>query len=87
MLNRERVRQRIAGSPVAAETTQKKWRNAIPAQPTDNPLISLETAKDKVWKSLEKFAESLEFPWNFLGKLWKSLEKLGATAIGCSASR
>jgi len=47
-------------------------------------LISLETAKEKVCKSLEKFGISLEFPWNFLGKIWKSLEKLGAAAIGRS---
>jgi hypothetical protein len=31
----------------------------------------------KVWKSLE-------FPWNFLGKIWKYLKKLGAAAIGYS---
>jgi hypothetical protein len=43
-------------------------------------LISLETAKEKVWKSLEKFGKA----WNFLGKIWKSWEKLGAAAIGCS---
>jgi hypothetical protein len=33
-------------------------------------LISLETAKEKVWKSLEKFGKT----WNFLGI---SLEKFG----------
>jgi hypothetical protein len=55
----------------------KIGEDAIPARPTDNPLISLETAKEKVWKSLEKFGISLEFPWNFLGKVWKSLEKRG----------
>ncbi len=58
----------------------KIGENAIPARLTDNPLISLETAKEKVWKSLEKFGISLEFPWNFLGKVWKSLKKLGVTA-------
>jgi hypothetical protein len=54
----------------------KIGENAIPARPTDNPLISLETAKEKVWKSLEKFGISLEFPWKsleILGKAWKSL--------------
>jgi hypothetical protein len=55
----------------------KIGENGIPARPTDNPLISLETAKEKVWKSLEKFGISLEFPWNFLGKVWKALEKRG----------
>jgi hypothetical protein len=62
--------------------------NAIPAQVTDNPLFSLETAKEKIWKSLEKFGISLEFPWKsleILGKAWKSLEKLGVTAIGYSS--
>jgi hypothetical protein len=83
MLNRERVRQRTAGPLVAAETTKEIGEKAIPARPTDNPLISLETAKEKVWKSLEKFGKA----WNFLGKIWKSLKKLGAPAIGCSASR
>jgi hypothetical protein len=48
----------------------KIGENAIPARPTDNPLISLETAKEKVWKSLEKFGN----PRNFLGI---SLEKFG----------
>jgi hypothetical protein len=47
MVNRERVRRRIAGPLVAAETTQKIGEDAIPARPTDNPLISLETAKEK----------------------------------------
>jgi hypothetical protein len=32
----------------------------------DKPLISLETAKENVWKSLEK-------AWIFLGKAWKNL--------------
>ena len=44
--------------------------NAIPLRLADNPLISLETAKEKVWKSLEKFGKA----WNFLGI---SLEKFG----------
>ncbi len=48
----------------------KIGEDAIPARPTDNPLISLETAKEKVWKSLEKFGN----PRNFLGI---SLEKFG----------
>ncbi len=68
-LNRERVRQGAAGPLVAAETTQKIGENAIPGRLTHNPLISLETAKEKVWKSLEKLGISLEF-------LWKSLEIL-----------
>ncbi|MGD0186468.1 MAG: hypothetical protein ABSC25_14625 [Roseiarcus sp.] len=70
MLNRGRVRRRIAGPPGAAETTQKIGEDAIPGRPTDNPLISLETAKEKVCKSLEKFGKA----WNFLGI---SLEKFG----------
>jgi hypothetical protein len=48
----------------------KIGENAIPARLTDNPLISLETAKEKVCKSLEKFGKA----WNFLGI---SLEKFG----------
>jgi hypothetical protein len=44
--------------------------NAIPARLTGNALISLETAKEKVCKSLERFGKA----WNFLGI---SLEKLG----------
>jgi hypothetical protein len=44
--------------------------NAIPARATNNPLISHETAKEKIWKSLEKFGN----PRNFLGI---SLEKFG----------
>jgi hypothetical protein len=48
----------------------KNGENAIPARLTDNPLLSLETAKEKIWKYLEKFGISLEFPW-------KSLEILG----------
>jgi hypothetical protein len=35
----------------------------------DNPLISLETAKENVWNSLEKAWKSLEFPWKGLEKL------------------
>ncbi len=63
MVNRGRVRQRIAVSLVASETTKEIGENPIPARLTDNPLISLETAKGKVWNSLEKFGEA----WNFLG--------------------
>jgi hypothetical protein len=54
----------------------KIGENAIPALPTGNPLIFLETAKEKICKSLEKFGISLEFPWKsleILGKAWKSL--------------
>jgi hypothetical protein len=58
----------------------KIGENAIPARPTDNPLISLETAKEKVCKTVEKFGKA----WNFLGKVWKSLKKLGVTAIAYS---
>jgi hypothetical protein len=54
----------------AAEVAQRIGENSIPARSTDNPLISLETAKEKVWKSLEKFGN----PRNFLGI---SLEKFG----------
>ena len=60
----------------AVEPGLQIGENAIPARLTDNPLISLETAKEKVWKSLEKFGISLEFPWKsleILGKAWKSL--------------
>jgi hypothetical protein len=70
MLNRERVRQGIVGPLVAAETTQKFGENAIPGRLTYNPLISLEMAKEKVWRSLEKFGKA----WNFLGI---SFEKFG----------
>jgi hypothetical protein len=35
-----------------------------------NPLISLETAKENLWNSLEKAWKSLDFPW-------KGLEKFG----------
>ena len=68
----------------------KIGENAIPARLTDNPLISLETAKEKVWKSLEKFGKA----WNFLGislekfgNPWKSLEKLGVTAKSLGSRR
>jgi hypothetical protein len=57
----------------------KIGENAIPARPTDNPLISLETAKEKVCKSLEKFGISLEFPWKsleILGKAWGHGDRL-----------
>jgi hypothetical protein len=40
-------------------------------------LIFLETAKEKVWKSLEKFGN----PRNFLGKVWQSLKKLDVAAL------
>jgi hypothetical protein len=33
----------------------KIGEEAIPGRATDNPLISLEMAKEKIWKSLEKF--------------------------------
>jgi hypothetical protein len=41
------------------------------------PLISLETAKENVWNSLEKAWKSLEFPWKSLDFPWKGLEKFG----------
>jgi hypothetical protein len=42
------------------------------------PLISLETAKENPWNSLEKAWKSLEFPWKSLDLPWKGLEKFGA---------
>jgi len=42
-----------------------------------NPLISLETAKENLWNSLEKAWKSLEFPWKSLDFPWKGLEKFG----------
>ena len=45
--------------------------SAIPARLTDNPLISLETAKEKVWKSLEK-----------LGKAWGHGDRLLIPLMG-----
>jgi hypothetical protein len=50
-------------------------------------LIFLKTAKEKIWKSLEKFGNPRNFlgkAWNFLGKVWKSLEKLEVAATGYS---
>ena len=44
------------------------------------PLISLETAKEKVWKSLEK-------AWKKLGNPWKSLETLGIPGKTLRAGR
>jgi hypothetical protein len=58
----------------AAEAAQSFGENAIPGRLTDKPLIFLETAKEKVWKSLEKLGISLEFPWKsleILGKAWR----------------
>jgi hypothetical protein len=53
---------------------------------SDNPLIFLETAKEKVWNflgiSLEKLGISLEK----LGNPWKGLEKRGAAVIARSPS-
>jgi hypothetical protein len=65
----------------------KIGEKAIPCRPADNPLIFLETAKEKIWKSLEKFGNPRNFlgkAWNFLGKVWKSLEKLEVAATGYS---
>jgi len=53
MLNRERLRRRRRAARRGRDDA-KNGENAIPARLTDNPLISLETAKEKVWKSLEK---------------------------------
>jgi hypothetical protein len=44
---------------------------------SDNPLIFLKTAKEKVWKSFEFPWKKLGKAWNFLGKVWKSWESLG----------
>jgi len=66
MLNRQRARQAIAGPLAQRPGRRKNGENAIPARPTDNPLISLETAKEK----------SLEI----LGKVWGSLERLGESS-------
>jgi hypothetical protein len=40
-------------------------------------LISLKTAKENVWNSLEKAWKSLDFPWKSLELAWKSVQKLG----------
>jgi hypothetical protein len=50
-------------------------KNAKSAGAASNPLISLETAKENVWNSLEKAWKSLEFPWKSLDFPWKGLEK------------
>jgi hypothetical protein len=60
----------LPGRPSGSRGLAEIGENAIPARPTDNPLLSLETAKEKVWKSLEKFGN----PRNLLGM---SLEKFG----------
>jgi hypothetical protein len=52
-------------------------RNAKSAGAAANPLISLKTAKEYLWKSLEKAWKSLEFPWKGLDFCWKGLEKFG----------
>ncbi|MGO4870534.1 MAG: hypothetical protein ACLPGW_07975, partial [Roseiarcus sp.] len=76
MLNPARARQGVAGPLIVAEAAQKNGDNAIPGRLTHNPLSSLETAKEKVWKSLEKPGKV----WTFLGisleqfvNPWKSL--------------
>jgi hypothetical protein len=50
------------GESVAA--VSKKAKSAAAAA---NPLISLETAKEKIWKKLGN-------PWKKLGNVWKSLD-------------
>ncbi|MFZ1962792.1 MAG: hypothetical protein WAU78_04865 [Roseiarcus sp.] len=63
------------------------WRKRDSGLTGDNPLVFLKTAKEKVWKSLEKFGNPRNFlgkAWNFLGKVWKSLEKLEVAATGYS---
>jgi hypothetical protein len=75
-VNRQRVRRLSPGGSSCGRGRAEIGEEAIPARSTDNPLIFLETAKEKVWKSLEKFGISLEFPWKsleILGKAWKSL--------------
>jgi hypothetical protein len=87
MVNRGRLQPGAAGPPVAAETTQKLWRRRESGLTGDNPLVFLETAKEKVWKSLEKFGNPWNFlgkAWKFLGKVWKSLENLEGAAMGRS---
>jgi hypothetical protein len=45
-------------------------------------LISLKTAKEYLWNSLEKAWKSLEFPWKSLDFPWKGLEKFGPVHRG-----
>jgi hypothetical protein len=45
------------------------------------PLISLETAKEKLWKSLEKAWKSLDFPWKSLEILGKARKNLVASPV------
>jgi len=68
----------------------KIGEDAIPARLTDNPLISHETAKEKVWKSLDfpwkKLGISLEFPWKsleILGNAWRCGDRI--TGLGARA--
>jgi hypothetical protein len=56
-------------------TIREKAKSAASAA---KPLISHETAKEKVWKSLEFPWKSLEFPWKGFEFPWNSLEKFGA---------
>jgi hypothetical protein len=69
-VNRQRARRLSPGGSSCGRGRAEIGKEAIPARSTDNPLISLETAKEKIWKSLEKFGN----PRNFLGI---SLEKFG----------
>ena len=84
MVNRGRLQPGAAGPPVAAETTQKLWRRRESGLTGDNPLVFLETAKEKVWKSLEKFGNPRNFFGISLEKFGNPGEKLGAAAIGRS---
>jgi hypothetical protein len=79
--------ERNAGGWLAAPPRRRRRRegksgvealkNAKSAGAAASPLISLETAKENVWNSLEKAWKRLDFPWKSLKILGKSLEKLG----------
>ena len=72
--DRSALSGRASASPgISARRLQKGKIAGVAA----NALISLETAKEKVWKSLEKAWKSLEFPWKSLHFPWKGLEKFG----------
>jgi hypothetical protein len=45
-----------------------------------NPLTPNETAKEKVWKSLEILGFSLDFPWKSLQEAWNYLEILAVAS-------
>ena len=62
-----------AGPVLAAETTQKTGDDALPGRLAVNLLISFETAKEKVWKSLEKAWKRFGISLEKFGNPWKSL--------------